>query len=52
MKNWKTPHLAGTMDRAAQALLALADAVVCALDGEPIRFVREGELVLLPESTG
>lgn len=32
-------------DRAARALLMLADAVVCALGGEPIRFVCEGHLV-------
>ena len=32
-------------DRAAHALLLLADAVVCALGGEPVRFLCEGRQV-------
>jgi hypothetical protein len=32
-------------DRAAQALLMLADAVVCALGSEPVRFVCDGKQV-------
>ena len=38
-------HEGSPEDRAAQALVGLADAVVCAIGGEPIRFVCDGQQV-------